>query len=518
MTESANQPSKWRHLIGWAGGGARAAVRWGPHVLVILVAVGLAFIGLTNYRGYAVMRSLQAELEARGLATNLGHVRAHDPHDGVVAANDTTRYWRAALALSERRIDAAQGIPVVGYGSDDELEWPGWGERIHGEPADRLARYAEAMDGFIPLVEQARSGEQFSWGLIDQWAVGQAPVEELPAMRRAARSLAALVEHQAAVEDFDAALDTASSIIDLAWAFADDSAAIVYLVRRSVDALGISTLEETLARGEAGVDALNRARRAIRRQHDAYDLKQMIGFGLSLTADHLERVRIETADTAKELEWHVLAGGRMGVELNGEVGGMFDFAWQQAPSRASVLGYRIWSALCPGWYRLSYLQEVERWGSSSDETLAMYDDLDQPVNALARQVRPPEGERLEFGSTRSLVRGLLHGQASLRVAEAALTVEMHRVEYGEWPRDIGEVSDLPLDLYTDAPLRFGPLTAEDAEMTGVAGDGGRELEADDVVGVAVWSAGEREDVDRPVAQDGITGLRFRLLDPIWRGR
>ncbi len=148
-------------------------------------------------------------------------------------------------------------------------------------------------------------------------------------------------------------------------------------------------------------------------------------------------------------------------------------------TEAEVMGSSA-SSLRDWWWRPFFYSTMTDWADAYEEALGVARRPPHEIFALARDPDWDEGDDVLFAPKYLTSVGTAQiGHARLELARAALVLELHRLEHGEWPERLADVDlELPRDPHTrrafhyhkrDSGMQLGPAAwYERAELTNEA--------------------------------------------------
>lgn len=490
MADEIPRSRRWRRRVRpvWR------ATKWAAAVILLIAVVVIVWV---NVAGEAARRDVLAEMEARGLATQLPVPPSRSNTTG--AESDGTRFALAALALSNLPDDQTQGVPIL-----SSSEGPPRGAAVPHEMAKRLAMFAQDAAAFRRMLERVRQHDHFDYDL-RWWEFGA--LSHLGELRRAARCIQVLALHEQAAGRPDEALALYEKMAHLNRSFEDESWLLMTLVRVSVSALLVEATEDALSRTTPDDEAIASLRAAIADGFASIDLNRGIELEMAQLAHQLrdldlymaEQVYIARSYAATVRKWR---GWGYGLDAMAPAVAMpTGWEWLEDSTGPHLMEPRVRVAevvylICPGYWK--------RWiARRLHQTLNLYERF-QKVRGDPRQVavlgaKEIDGERDPIRGLRAALRMNVQWRTSMEVALTALAVERFRLAHDRWPDDLQELDrQVPIDGYAGAPLRYRRLDNA----------------------VVVYSVG-KDGEDDGGEQDGIVvrdaDIAFRLYDPAVRG-
>jgi hypothetical protein len=287
-------------------------------------------------------------------------------------------------------------------------------------------------------------------------------------------------------KDLDGALDSDRAIVVVGRTVGDEPLFVSQLVRMVIRGVAVSSLERTLAQGQASEKALSRVQRLLE-DEEAVPVLEILLRG--------ERALLNV--TMKEIESGKVAPGQLmtGLDADSGSGGnkvgdlWLNFAGGIMAKRAHPVLLRTLTEYIEA-SRLPPQEQVERF--------AQIESTAQPPRAhVFVKLLPPAMSKVAASSVRS--------QAGLRCAIAALAVERFRLTKERWPKSLDEVvaakllAALPTDPYDGQPLRYKMLddriliysVGPDLEDNGGNLDRQKPIEKGIDLGFQLWNPEQR---------------------------
>jgi len=422
-------------------------------LFLLLFVIAVVHVLFVNYRGTAALDKALAQVRQRGLAVQW----TAGPAQSAPAQADRgdAPHYRAAFELAGGWADwdRWEDLPYLG-----RVRPPALGRPLGADQTARLAAFCKENRLFFALIEAGRRNHE-RFGRFEMFDPEGSWFELLPKLRMAARFLGLRCLYEQAMGRPHEALGAAEAILDLNRAFEASPVMLVELVRVATASLAFEGLQQTLSRTTPPADDLERLRLRLLGEADAMQVGKTLAAEIAVAselAQHLERrLALAGYGAARRLEMPVVYG--MEPVPSGQ--GTFRFTGEPPPSpwktRLEIGAGWLWSVVCPGAYKLSSAEGIER-------LLRCFDEWQVPEREQAGlagrivQAAPKGSERARWA--RFVVIALASYKAQMRVAAAALAVERYRARHDRWPENLAELGgDVPTDPFDGKPLRFKPV-------------------------------------------------------------
>lgn len=444
--------------------------------LFILLSLGLlagwGYIAWANANGRREAQAALAELRQRKLPTSREELLAASP----AAKRPPGGVLYAAFEL-------AGGAKNQYYDLWPDTWKAGLAQPIPPESARQFEQFMSEYKLYFELLDQARQVDA-RLGLID-WPASRTGGVMTAVHHRLTASLAAQANGQA-----DQAL---GHLNDALWACSTvdgQPGLALAAIRGGWHAHIHGGIEQCLARVQPRASALRELRDALEREQKAWSLREAARGEVAVAAECLGDVDVALARQTHGLVSAVpsleQAKGRF-VEVMGDarapfIPGPWDIRRTQV--RRSQAIQWTWLYLCPGAYQSHFAHSVRK--CLADLTLTEKDEAELIERARSDDDSPRDDSLF----TPRGLNMLLRARTLLLLAVAGISVELHRVQHGDWPADLSEVEgSMPTDPFTGKPFIY-TRTSDGVEFRSSYQPRG----------------------------PGESPLRFRLFDPALRGK
>lgn len=427
-------------------------------VFLFLVLLGCAmavYITWANHRGEQDLRAALRQIRSRGLPTSRQEIYEEaGPADAAA-----THLYSAALELARARPPDYDELPYVGS------EGPPLRKPLDVRLVAKLSAFAKDNERYFALLDEARS-KHARIPLLEFHALGQpnlAPVSQAQGMAKDWLLISLLAQAERKPAE---AVRACRNTIALNRMFDGQPLIIIGLMRVALETLARSGAEATLSRTAPRAEDLRDLQAALLAEDAAFDLQEMVKGELAFMAEVAADPALMDIAKAREI-YNAMCAQRSAEEAGRKMSRIFaeagvsgtgpdltSYGIGTTVSRRRLRAYLViswtWHCVCPGATKWLHAWEMNR-------AIEDYEAAGAAPDELARRAKRLMDEDKDDGFTLNppTIQYLLRGKAELRVAAAAIEVELYRIAHGRWPQKMADVdASVPTDPFTGKPMRY----------------------------------------------------------------